>query len=71
MREIGAVEVGELLLDIHISVEIDIAVRWMIVTCMEVEEHLLREPGDCIGIAARLAAVCRIGVERRHDAAAE
>ena len=43
----------------------------MIVPCVEIEEHLLRERGDRLGIAARLAAIRRIGIECRHDTAAE
>ena len=43
----------------------------MIVPCVEIEEHLLRERWDRLGIAARLAAIRRIGIKCGHDAAAE
>ena len=71
MREVSTVEVRKFFLDIHISVQIDVAVRRMIVPCVEIEEHLLRERGDRLGIAARLAAIRRIGIKCGHDAAAE
>ena len=71
MREILPVEIRKFLLNVHIAIEIDIAVRRMVIARVEVEEHLARERGNCVRIAARLASVRRIRVERRHDAAAE
>ena len=71
MREVSTVEIRKFFLDIHIPVQIDVTVRRMIVPCVEIEEHLLRERGDRLWIAARLAAIRRIGIERRHDTAAE
>ena len=71
MREVGTVEIRQLLLNVEIAIEIDIAVGRMIVARMKREELLLRQRGNRLGIAARLIAVCRIGIECRHDAAAE
>ena len=71
MRKVGTVEIRQLLLDVKIAIEIDITVGRMIVARMEGKELLLRQRGNRLGIAARLIAVCRIGIECRHDAAAE
>ena len=71
MRKVGTVEIRQLLLDVKITIEIDITVGRMIVARMERKELLLRQRGNRLGIAARLIAVCRVGIECRHDAAAE
>ena len=71
MRKVCTVEVGQPLLYVQITIEIDIAVRRMIITCMEVQKLFLREIWDGLWIAARLIAVCCIGIERRHNTAAE
>ena len=71
MRKVGTVEIRQLLLDVKITIEIDITVGRMIVARMERKELLLRQRGNRLGIAARLIAVRRIGIECRHDAAAE
>ena len=71
MREVFLVEVAQLLRDVHRAVEVDVAVRRMVVLRMEGDERLLREVRDGLGVAARLMAVRRRRVERVHDAALE
>ena len=52
MREVCAVEVGKFFLNIEIAIEIDVAVRRMIVPRVKIQEHLLRESRDRIRVAS-------------------
>ena len=71
VREICFVEVAQLLIDIHIAIEVDIAVRRVIISRVEVREHLLRELRNRRRVAAGLIVVRRIGIECGHDLALE
>ena len=71
MREVFLVEVAQLLLDVHRAVEVDVAVRRVVVLRVEGDELLLREVRDGLRVATRLVAVRRLRVERVHDAALE
>ena len=71
VREIRLVEIAQLLIDIHIAIEVDIAVRRVIIPRVEVREHLLRELRNRRRIAAGLIVVRRIGIECGHNLAFE
>ena len=57
IREILAVQPGQPLFHIAVSVQEDIAVRGMIITLMEREEILVSQRGNLIGVAAGLVGV--------------
>ena len=65
--EVFAVEIGELFLDVHRAVEVDVAVRRMVVAAVKGTEILIRQRRNRIRIAARLEAVRRIGIKGEHD----
>ena len=71
MRKIFFIQIGQLLVDIQIPIQVDIAVGRMIIAMMELQEHLLRKPRYRLRIAARLVAVGRIREQRVHDLPAQ
>ena len=69
VRKVFAIEIGKLLVDVHVAIEEDIAVRRMVVFCMEARKHLLRELRDGRRVAAGFMMIRRVGVQRLQDAA--
>ena len=68
-RQIFLVQVSQLFFNIHIAIEIDIAVAGMIVTLMEVLEHLISELRNRLGVTAGLIAIGCVRIERSHNTA--
>ena len=62
------VEKRQLFLDVEVAVERGVGVLELVVARVRVEELLVGELGDVVGVAARDPAVRRIGEERAHDA---
>ena len=67
MRQIFLVDKIQLLIHVHISVQIDEAVCRMVVCPVKVEELLVCKLRNMIGIAAALHAVGIIREQRIHD----
>ena len=67
LAQVFAVDEGQGLVDIHIAVEEDIAVRRVVIFGVESGKAFLRQVRDIIGVAARFDTIRRIREEGIHD----
>ena len=69
--QVFPIDEGQGLIDVHITVEEDIAVGRMVVRAVEFDEVFLCQVGNVVRIAARFNAIGRIGEEVFHDVSFE
>ena len=63
LTEVLRIQIRQLLLNIHITIKVNIAIRRMIILAVEAREHLLGQLGNCLRITAGLKSIGSIWIK--------